>query len=1019
MSTSSGSRDYGRFDELAKEFAERYRRGERPGLQEYVDRLPEMADKIRETFPTLVEVEEVQPDARVEAPLAVQDRAGAVPIPDATGALEPTAAEPPLPATQTSASETRPGSQAPATVAGVGTVEATGAHIQSVAIDGPESAKTTGVSDQDATIDGPSSIAHDTRRGGFIPDRVIAGRYTLRDVLGEGGMGTVYRADQTEPVKRQVALKLIKIGMDSRAVLARFNAERQALALMDHPNIARVFDGGTTQSNQPFFVMELVQGDPITSYCDQRRLTVRARLELFVAVCQAVQHAHQKGIIHRDLKPSNVLVTEVDGRPTPKVIDFGVAKATEFDLTDQSIGDTGAIVGTPTYMSPEQADPSSMDIDTRTDVYALGVILYELLVGSPPIDAKQFKRGAILEMLRMVREVDPPRPSTKVSTADALPSIAASRNVEPAHLKRALQGDLDWIVMKALEKDRTRRYETANGFAADVMRHLAHEPVVAAPPSRTYRMRKFVRKHRGAVIAASMVLLSLLAGIAGTTYGMIRAESRRQEAEAARVAEARAREGEKQQYARYRTTINFAVNDLRHTLDSSIYTKTVQDEFGRQVMQFVDKISHADSDGINQRAKLTLMLHEADSLRSRPDADVETVRERYAQAIARAEEIDRNEIVDFDLAAMNLSVAHSKLADLAMSNRQYDRAFEGYSRSLAIAERVLRSPRTKEYTETARKGFVARALELLGSATYHLGKPAEAIELFNRSLALYAEVMASRRDLENLAKVAQIHVRMANLHQHNKAERLALEHFEEAAAVRRELLGLEPKNQAYKLDLSNILDFVGDAQLFLGRPDLAKKSYDESLALARELSAPEELLAVKRRLSQMLYKSATAALKLGNRSEAQKLYDECLAIREQYSQTKPRDLDGAIEGMLALARCGKTEEARTKAENLLKVAAAQKSGSRPAAIFRLQSAFALAVAADNLDRDHPVELWSRERLAERKKLIDRSFEALDLANASGFDDHHQLEIDPDIDAARGDPRFAAILEKLRTQSKVK
>ena len=282
---------------------------------------------------------------------------------------------------------------------------------------------------------------------------------------------------------------------------------------------------------------------------------MRARLELFVAVCQAVQHAHQKGIIHRDLKPSNVLVTEVDGRPTPKVIDFGVAKATEFDLTDLSIGDTGAIVGTPTYMSPEQADPSSMDIDTRTDVYALGVILYELLAGSPPLDAKQFKRGAILEMLRMVREVDPPRPSTKVSTAEALPSIAASRDIEPAQLKRALQGDLDWIVMKALEKDRTRRYETANGFAADVMRHLAHEPVVAAPPSRTYRMRKFVRKHRGAVIAASMVLLSLLAGIAGTTYGMIRAESRRQEAEAARVAEARAREGEKQQYDRYRTTI--------------------------------------------------------------------------------------------------------------------------------------------------------------------------------------------------------------------------------------------------------------------------------------------------------------------------------------------------------------------------------------------------------------------------------------------------------------------------------
>jgi eukaryotic-like serine/threonine-protein kinase len=857
------------------------------------------------------------------------------------------------------------------------------------------------------------------RPGGSGLGQVIAGRYSLLEVLGEGGMGTVYRASQTAPVRRQVALKLIKIGMDSRAVLARFDAERQALALMDHPNIARVYDGGTTDAGQPFFVMELVEGEPITDYCDRKRLPVRARLELFVAVCQAVQHAHQKGIIHRDLKPSNVLVTEVDGRPMPKVIDFGVAKATEFSLTDQSLGDTGAIVGTPTYMSPEQADPSSMDIDTRTDVYALGVILYELLVGSPPLDARDFKRGAILEMLRMVREVDPPSPSTKVSTAEALPSIAASRGVEPTHLKRSLQGDLDWVVMKALEKDRTRRYETANGFAADILRHLAHEPVVAAPPSRAYRLRKFVRKHRGAVIAAGMVLLSLLVGIAGTTAGMIRAESRRKETEAARLAEARAREGEKQQYDRYRTAISFAVHDLRHTLESSIYTKTVQDEFGRQVLQFVDKISRADSDGMTQRAKLTLMLHEADSLRSRGDADVETVREKYARAIALAEEIDKNETTDFDLAAMNLSVVYAKVADFEIMNRQYARAFEGHSRSLAIAERVLRSPRTPQYTEAARKGFVAKSLSALGWDTYELGRPAEAIELLNRSLALYVEVMASRRDEEDLVYVAQLHYRMAALHQREKAGRLAVEQFERAASVRRELLSLKPNNQSYRLDLSRILETLGDAHYFLGQADEAKKSYDESLALARDLSASDDLLAINRALSQMLYKSATAALKLGNRSESQKLYDECLAIREQHARARPRDLGVAIDWMLALARCGKTELARTKAENLLKYVAAQGGGYQSAANYRLQSAFALAMAADNLDRDHAVEVWPPERLSERKKLIDRSFEALEMAIASGFDDRYQLETDPDIDALRGDPRFVAILDKLRTQSKAK
>ena len=368
---------------------------------------------------------------------------------------------------------------------------------------------------QDAPPAGPGA--------GATPRIVIAGRYMLVEMIGEGGMGSVYLAEQTEPVKRQVALKLIKGGTDSRAVLARFEAERQALALMDHPNIARVYDGGTTEQGQPFFVMELVRGIPLTEFCDQKRLSVRARLELFVSVCQAVQHAHQKGIIHRDLKPGNVLVTEVDGRPTPKVIDFGVAKATEVRLTDLSYADTGAVVGTPAYMSPEQADPSSMDIDTRTDVYALGVMLYELLVGSPPLDARQFKRGAILEMLRMVREVDPPRPSTKLSAADDLPNIAANRNIEPAKLAKSLRGELDWVVMKALEKDRTRRYDSPNAFAHDVQRYLADEVVGARPPSAGYRLRKFVRRHKGPVIAASLVLITLVGGIVASSLFAVEA----------------------------------------------------------------------------------------------------------------------------------------------------------------------------------------------------------------------------------------------------------------------------------------------------------------------------------------------------------------------------------------------------------------------------------------------------------------------------------------------------------------
>jgi serine/threonine protein kinase/tetratricopeptide (TPR) repeat protein len=400
--------------------------------------------------------------------------------------------------------------------------------------------------DPDATSgsDAPAPRSAPADRDGL--GAVVAGRYTLVAAIGEGGMGSVYLASQTEPVKRQVALKLIKSGMDSKAVLARFEAERQALALMDHPNIARIYDGGVTEKGQPFFVMELVRGVPLTDYCDQKRLSVESRLELFVQACQAVQHAHQKGIIHRDLKPGNVLVTEVDGRPTPEVIDFGVAKATEQELTNLSFADTGVIVGTPAYMSPEQADPTSMDIDTRTDVYALGVILYELLTGSPPLEARQFKRGAILEMLRMVREVEPPRPSTKLSAADDLPGIATNRDTEPAKLMKLLRGELDWVVMKAIEKDRTRRYETANGLARDIQRYLADEVVEARPPSPGYRLKKFLRRNKGPVIAVGLVLLAMVGGVVGTCIGLVQAE-RARTAEADRITEERRRAEAEQQ----------------------------------------------------------------------------------------------------------------------------------------------------------------------------------------------------------------------------------------------------------------------------------------------------------------------------------------------------------------------------------------------------------------------------------------------------------------------------------------
>ncbi len=525
----------------------------------------------------------------------------------------------------------------------------------------------------------------------------VIGPYKLLQSIGEGGMGTVFMAEQMHPVRRRVALKLIRSGHDSRRVVARFEAERQALALMDHPNIARVFDAGTTDTGRPYFVMELVKGIPITRYCDEHQLTIRQRLELFVPVCQAVQHAHQKGIIHRDLKPSNILIAPYDGVPVPKVIDFGVAKAAGPRLTEQTLfTEFGAIVGTPDYMSPEQAELNQLDIDTRSDVYSLGVLLYELLTGSTPLTRRRLEQAALLEVLRRVREEEPPRPSVRLGTTEELPSIAASRGVEPRRIGMLVRGELDWIVMKALEKDRRRRYETASGFAADVRRHLDDEPVQACPPSAGYRLKKLARRHRAALATAAIVVAALVAGTAVSAWQAVRAIESERRAEAAQAT------------AEQRSSL------ARRAVDE-MYTKVAQDWLG-------------------SKGDLT-----------------ELQREFLEKALAFYEEFAREQADDPE-AQFEAARAAGRVGDIRSSLGLSAKAIESYRQAADACRRLaVAFPERPEYRQ-----YLALYLRHIGLVHLETGRARDAESAYRESLALMeplVEAPGAPQDRADLAHV--------------------------------------------------------------------------------------------------------------------------------------------------------------------------------------------------------------------------------------------------------------------------
>ncbi len=487
--------------------------------------------------------------------------------------------------------------------------------------------------------------------------------------------------------------------MDTRQVVARFETERQALALMEHPYIARVLDGGVTGSGRPYFVMELVQGIPITQYCDEHQLTPRERLNLFLPVCQAIQHAHQKGIIHRDIKPSNVLVSLQDGQPVPKIIDFGVAKAlgsADGGLLERSLATgLGRIIGTLEYMSPEQAEFHTADVDTRADIYSLGVLLYELLTGTTPLTKDRLKQAAVTELLRVIREEEPPRPSTRLTDSkDMLASVSAQRNLEPARLTRTIRGELDWIVMKCLEKDRNRRYATANGLLRDIERYLNEEPVEAGPPSAGYKLRKLLRRNRGPVAAATLVLLALLVGIAGTTTEMIRAERERHRASAASDQAQR------------------SLTEARRNLDLAVAA----------VDQFCTKVSEDPR----------LKEHDLRPLRQKL---LKSAVEFHQELLSR-----RNQS---DVARIDLARSHARLAQLTAEIEASDQATIHYERAVALYDEVLNS----QPADVATQCELAQTLASLADLQTVMGRSDEAEQSLRRGLDILKSILSSQPQL--------------------------------------------------------------------------------------------------------------------------------------------------------------------------------------------------------------------------------------------------------------------------------
>jgi serine/threonine protein kinase len=781
----------------------------------------------------------------------------------------------------------------------------------------------------------------------------------LLQEIGEGGMGEVWVAEQHKPIHRRVALKLIKTGMDTRQVIARFESERQALAMMDHPAIAKVFDAGETEEGRPYFVMEYVQGIPITAHCDKNRLTIQERLELFRHICEGIQHAHQKAIIHRDLKPSNILVVIQDGKAVPKIIDFGVAKATAQSLTERTMyTELGMLVGTPEYMSPEQAEMSGQNVDTRADVYSLGAILYELLVGALPFDPKELRRAGFDEIRRKIREEDPPKPSTKLSTmGDASTAQAHNRRTDRPALIRQIRGDLDWITMKALEKDRTRRYGSPSELAADIDRYLHHQPIVARPPTTVYKTRKFVRRHRVGVGVASALAVVLIAFSITTAIQARRIARERdranQEAEAAR------------QVSDFLTGL-FKVSKPSEARGNSITAREILDKGAESIIGQLQgqpvvqgKLMHTmgvvyKSLGLYDPAQA--LLEKALDTRAKalgpdhPDiastlSELGTVAWRKGDFAKAKDFMERALAVrekGFGPASEITAYSLHNLGNLYWSQGKFDEARRYLERSLAIREQVL----GPEHAD------VASSLNSLGAIAYREGDFEKAQTMWERTLAIREKTLGP--DHPDLAQTLN---NLAVIHTYSGDPQDAVPLLERAVRIQEKVLG--PKHP----DLASGLSNLGDAISQSGDPIGAKPYYERAFAIQEEAGPgnPE--------LARFLDNLASVTLKENDVEGAQGLYERSLALRQTALGPKSPEQANSLCGLADCAfKRGRVQEAEELYERAFGLVRMTDGGFRPGGynLLRLLRGFA-AILRANHKETRAAEIEALARASEAKR----------------------------------------------------